>query len=102
MPSIFSVQNWHPFLRRKNVPRPPAPPGPRPGPRGPDPGPDELLGPDELCGAELEWLGALSWFSSGIFSPHSISLLRITRRIFEGVSFPESSLDIRDQKNKRR
>ena len=72
--SIFSVQNLHTFLRRKNLPRPPGPPEGRPPERGPEPGPPGP-GPDEACGADAGALasGALLGVSSDMLFPlHSL------------------------------
>jgi hypothetical protein len=79
--SIFSVQNLHTFLRRKNLPRPPGPPGPRPPPRGPAPGPDpgpELcpeLGPEPAPCDSVPPDG-LPCVSSGIAFPLHVSLVQ--------------------------
>src|SRR3954467_9191590 len=60
MASIFSVQNLHTFLRRKNFrppSRPPGPPGrgPRPPPRSPprSPPPPDLSPPDALTSSAI-------------------------------------------------
>src|SRR5688500_16400689 len=77
MASIFSTQNLHTFLRRKNL-RPPSRPPPPPGPRrGPAPG----LGPALAVRASPPTAGVLASAATGavvcsVFLSSAISLLR--------------------------
>src|SRR5690242_14573492 len=103
MASIFSVQNLQTFLRRKNLPRPPGPPGR--GPRGLSPGPELGLSPgpelglspgpeagrgDSDCWGPSAAAAGFTWVSSAIVFP-LLLFLRWGRSKFvaAGVAFPQ-------------